>query len=102
MANFNEIDEARRLLGLGEAASLEEIKQAYRKMAFRHHPDRKEYSLSSEDEEVMKKLNWAYKLLMEYCSRYKYTFREEDMARVYPYAEYLRKWKEAMRDAFQV
>ncbi len=40
MAKFEEIDEARRLFGLGEAATLKEIKQVYRKMAFRHHPDR--------------------------------------------------------------
>ena len=39
MANFEEIDKARRLLGLGDRATLKEIKQAYRKMAFRYHPD---------------------------------------------------------------
>jgi curved DNA-binding protein CbpA len=30
MASFEEIDGARRLLGLGETATLKEIKQAYR------------------------------------------------------------------------
>ena len=40
MASFEEIDGARRLLGLEEAATLKEIKQAYRRMAFRYHPDR--------------------------------------------------------------
>lgn len=38
--NFNEIDEARRLLGLGEAVTLKEIKTAYRKLAHYHHPDK--------------------------------------------------------------
>ena len=92
MANFNEIDEARRLLGLGEAATSKEIKSTYRRMAFRHHPDRHRDADSTEDEEVMKKLNWAYKLLIEYCHDYKYTFREEDVARTYPYDEYLRRY----------
>jgi len=64
MANFDEIDEARRLLGLGDAVTSKEIKSAYRKMAFRHHPDKHTGANSSEDEEVMKRLNWAYKLLM--------------------------------------
>ena len=93
MANFKEIDEARILLGLGETATLEEIKQAYIKMAFRYHPDR---SGNSEDdpqcEQIMKKLNWAYKLLKDYCAQYKYLFREEDVARTYPRDEYLRKY----------
>jgi hypothetical protein len=40
----------------------------------------------------MKRLNWAYKLLLEYCGNYKYSFREEDVARAYPHDEYLRKY----------
>lgn len=39
MANFDEIDRARRLLDLGEAATLKDIKQAYRQKAFQHHSD---------------------------------------------------------------
>lgn len=92
MANFNEIDEARRLLGLGEKATLKEIGSAYRKMAFRHHPDKHRGADSPEHEEIMKRLNWAYKLLLQYCHDYKYTFREEDIARTYPHDEYLRRY----------
>jgi len=91
MANFEEISEARRLLDLGEAATLKEIKQVYRRRAFRHHPDRSSGE-NSQGEEMMKKLNWAYKLLTEYCNHYKYSFREEDVARTYPHDEYLRKY----------
>ena len=90
MATFEEIDEARRLLGLREAATLREIKQAYRQMAFHYHPDQRGNDL--ECEEGMKRLNQAYKLLMDYCARYKYTFREEDVARAYPEEEYLRRY----------
>ena len=92
MANFKEIDEARRLLGLGEAATLKEIKSAYRRLASRYHPDKQSGSIHAESQEMMKRLNWAYKLLTEYCSHYKYTFREEDVARTYPHDEYLRKY----------
>jgi len=92
MANFNEIDEARRLLGLGEAVTLKEIKTAYRRMASRHHPDIHTDGDDTGDEEFMKRLNWAYKLLTEYCHDYKYTFREEDVARTYPHDEYLRRY----------
>ena len=92
MANFNEIDEARRLLGLSEAATLKEIKSAYRRLAHRHHPDKHSSTDGEETEEIMKRLNAAYKLLIDYCSNYKYSFREEDVARTYPHDEYLRKY----------
>jgi DnaJ-class molecular chaperone len=91
MASFEEIDKARNLLSLGDAATLEEIKQAYRQKAFRHHPDRGGEG-EGQDEEMMKELNWAYKLLVEYCTHYRYSFREEDVAKAYPYDEYLRKY----------
>ena len=87
MANFEEIDEARKLLGLADTATLKQIKQAYRQAAFRHHPDR-----GKEDEEMMKRLNWAYKLLRQYCTDYSYPFKEEDVAKTYPHDEYLRKY----------
>jgi len=93
MANFNEIDEARKLLGLGQAATLKEIRGVYRRMASRYHPDKHTTGDSSQYEETMKKLNWAYKVLAEYCRDYKYTFREEDVVRTYPFEEYERNWR---------
>jgi DnaJ-class molecular chaperone len=98
MANFNEIEEARKLLGLGEAATLKEIKRAYRALAHRHHPDKLGGDDSSESE-TMKRLNWAYKLLMDYCHEYKYSFKEEDIARTYPHDEYLRTFKDKWYDS---
>ena len=91
VASFEEIDKARRLLGLEEFSSLKDIKQAFRKKAFLHHPD-KSGSQSSQDEEIMKSLNQAYKLLMEYCSCYKYSFNEEDVSRAYPDDAYLKRY----------
>jgi curved DNA-binding protein CbpA len=91
MASFEEIDKARRLFGLQEFASLEEIKQAYRKKAFLHHPD-KSGNENVQGEEVMKSLNQSYELLLEYCSRYKYSFKEEDIGRAYPDDAYLRRY----------
>lgn len=93
MPSFEDIDRARRLLGLGNAATLKEIKSVYRRLAHRHHPD-KHTVASEEDVERMKKLNQAYKVLMNYCTDYKYGFKEEDVARTYPYEEGMRKWRE--------
>ena len=74
MANFNDIEEARKLLGLGEAATLKQIKTAYREMAHRYHPDKHSNSVGEGVAETMKRLNWAYKLLIDYCDNYKYGF----------------------------
>jgi len=93
MANFNEIEEARKLLSLGEEATLEEIKKAYRKLAHRHHPDKLAGDDTTESE-IMKRLNRAYKLLLDYCNEYKYSFREKDVARTYFYDEYMRTYKD--------
>ena len=98
MADFNEIEEARKLLGLGEAATLKEIKTAYRKLAHRYHPD-KQGGNENADSENMKRLNRAYKLLMEYCDEYTYSFKKENVARTYPQDEYLRTYKEKWYDS---
>jgi len=98
MADFNEIEEARQLLGLGEAATLKEIKTAYRKLAHRHHPDKQNEDDNPENE-TMKRLNLAYHLLTDYCNEYKYSFREEAVARTYPQEEYLRTFKEKWYDS---
>jgi len=97
MASFAEIDEARKIFGLGEAATLKEIKNAYRRLARRYHPDRR--SGGAQSQEVMKKLNWAYKLLEDYCRDYKYSFRQEDVRRTYPDEEYISKWRDNWFDS---
>ncbi|OGC94415.1 MAG: hypothetical protein A2W25_01910 [candidate division Zixibacteria bacterium RBG_16_53_22] len=88
MVNFNDIDEARRRLGLNEAATLKEIKSAYRRLSHRYHPDKK----GREGEEAMKGINQAYKLLMDYVNNYEYSFKEPDVARTSPTEENLRRW----------
>jgi len=93
MAYFEEIEEARKLLGLGKVATLKEIRSAYRRLAHHHHPD-KHGSADEENNEMMKKLNRAYKVLVDYCNDYKYSFKEEDIAKTYPYEEEMRKWRD--------
>jgi curved DNA-binding protein CbpA len=91
MASFEEMDKARKLLGMGEFASLDEIKPAYRNKTFLYHPD-KSNSENAKGEEMMKSLNQAYELLTEYCSRYKYSFKEDDVDRAFPDDGYLRRY----------
>jgi DnaJ-class molecular chaperone len=91
MTSFNEINEARRLLGLEETATLKEIKSAYRNLARSHHPD-KHGGIDNSGNEIMKRLNWAYGLLMDYCNEYRFSFRQEEVARVYQREEDYRSW----------
>lgn len=81
MANFKEIDEARKLLQLDEYATLEEIKKAYRKLAHKYHPDKCRDEKKKECEEMFKKIAHANDILMAYCAGYRYSFKEKDVER---------------------
>lgn len=65
------IEQAGQLLELGEQASLSEIKQAYRRLCKRYHPD---HSKGKErmNAERMYRLTEAYDLLMRYCEAYRF------------------------------
>ncbi|MDI6889677.1 MAG: GvpL/GvpF family gas vesicle protein [Thermodesulfovibrionales bacterium] len=58
---YSQIDEAKRLLGLGESTSLEEIKESYREFAQRNHPDK--HPENSQLKEEFEKVTYAYRLL---------------------------------------
>lgn len=94
MANFDEINEARNLLGLKEEATLKQVKSSYKKLARKYHPD---ICGTVECLEMMKKINKAFKLISKYCDDYCYSFCETDVGRTYPSEEYLRKWKNVWR-----
>lgn len=58
------------VLGVGEAASLEEIKKAYRRKALEHHPDR---NVGSERaQEAFRKVSEAYEVLRDAGRRSSY------------------------------
>lgn len=61
---WQEILAAKELLGLGDLASMQEIRASYRKLAKLLHPD-----LALAEERVrMQEINAAYALLLEYCA----------------------------------
>lgn len=72
-----EIDQARRLLGLGELASIAEIKTAYRQMCKKWHPDVVEDEATATRR--MKDINAAYQLLLKYCETYRFSFSPEEV-----------------------
>ncbi len=80
--DFNKIDEVRKILGLGEKATLKEIKSAYGEKAKRYHPDSADCINKEECEEIMKKINDAYKILFNYCENYVYSFKKRILKRM--------------------
>ena len=82
LGNFELINEARKLLGLGEEATFDEIKKAYYEFSHRYHPDK-----FQGNEAQMKKIAQAHGILENYCQscddisgkkeNSKYSFKEE-------------------------
>ncbi|MFZ5798939.1 MAG: J domain-containing protein [Desulfobulbus sp.] len=68
------IEEARRILNLGERATLAEIKGAYRRLSKEHHPDTRVENPKA-DNEKMYELTAAYTLLMRYCEEYRFPLK---------------------------
>ncbi|MDQ1328278.1 MAG: hypothetical protein QG641_1563 [Candidatus Poribacteria bacterium] len=82
MICFRDIDEARKILGLGETASLAEIKGAYRALSLKYHPDKCTDKDKQRCEDIFKKLNKANRILMSYCASYRYSFVEKEVKSV--------------------
>ena len=75
--NAAEIDKARKILELGEKASLKEIKAAYRALSKKWHPDKCGKKDKKACHEKMKEINRAYKIITKYVEDYNYSFAEE-------------------------
>lgn len=76
MTEHKRIDEARQALKLGESATIPEIKEAYRKLSLKYHPDKCKEKDKKKCEEKFKKINNANEVLIKYCLNYKFPLRE--------------------------
>jgi acyl carrier protein len=78
MGKYEELTKARKVLELHEFATLKEIKNKYRELLKEWHPD-----LCRENEAVRKQktieiIN-AYRIIMEYCEQYRFSFSREEI-----------------------
>ncbi len=78
---FRQVRKAARLLGLGDSATLAEIKNAYRELARIHHPD---MGGDGADSGKFLEVSFAYNVLLEYAKFYRIEFTEEAYLKRYP------------------
>jgi DnaJ-class molecular chaperone len=71
---YAELQHALHLFGLGERATLSRIKTRHRQLVKCHHPD----VAGTGDEEQIRKINAAYRVLLEYVTAYDFLFSEEE------------------------
>jgi len=71
---YTDLQEAIRILGLGDRATLKEIKTKHRELVKRYHPD----TGSKSDPETIRKINDTYRFLLDYVSNYRFSFAEDE------------------------
>jgi curved DNA-binding protein CbpA len=71
---YADLQEALRVLGLGERASLKEIKARHRELVKRHHPD----TSRAGDPEIIREVNAAFRIISDYISEYRFSFAEDE------------------------
>ena len=81
---YEEIDQARKKLGLNEFETKDEIKRAHRRCASAYHPDR-QFGLQSDAGKAEAEMEYdeiakAYKLLSIFCQQESCSMKEEDFA----------------------
>jgi len=71
---YADLQQALLIFGLGERATLKDIKSRYRNLAKRYHPD----TSTSEEADAMRKVNAAYRIIQAYIAEYRFSFTEDE------------------------
>jgi DnaJ-class molecular chaperone len=71
---YDHLKEALELFGLPERATLTEIRNHYRRLVKEYHPDLP----GGHDDDRIRRITAAYRILREYCDRYAFSFTCEE------------------------
>lgn len=77
-SKYEEITKATTILELPEAATMQQIKEHYKRLITKWHPDKFQNN-KEVFEEKAKKINDAYKIIMNYCNNYEFSFSKEEV-----------------------
>ncbi len=69
---------SKTLLGLREKSTLKEIKQKYKMLMKKWHPDKHPDEIQKATK-MSAQINEAYKTILEYCTNYEYPLDEESI-----------------------
>lgn len=89
---YAELQKALRIMGLRERCTLKELKVRHRELVKRHHPDR----AAGGDQEAIRDVNAAYRVLLDYVSEYRFSFAEEEFYEQNPDELLRRQFMDAM------
>ncbi len=78
MNKYQQITEARNLLELSERATMEEIQANYRELIRKWHPDTSKQTKKKSTEMTVKIVD-AYRIIIDYCNNYKFSFSKEEV-----------------------
>ncbi len=78
MHSFEKIMKAKSLLGLREKTSLKEIKNKYKNLMKKWHPDKNKNNYEQATQMSMQ-INNAYKTILDYCNSFEYPLDEESI-----------------------
>lgn len=76
---YQRIEEARIILGLGGDATRKEIRDAFRELSQKYHPDHCPQEELTTCRAKFEKIVRAREVLERYCENYRYSFREEEI-----------------------
>ncbi len=83
----DEIHHALEVLNLPPLVSFQEIKQRYRQLSKKYHPD------INKEKSRMSEINAAYTLLKAYAEHFRFTFSEEEILKQFPESNHARKFR---------
>jgi len=79
---INKIKQALEFMNIPPLSTIKDIKRRYKKLSKKYHPD------ITGDDEMIHKLNEYYRVLMDYCENYKFTFDELEIKKQHPDSYY--------------
>ncbi len=104
--DFEKLDKARKILGLGELTSTDEIKKQFHEKLKKYHPDSNQKNTDAHLKTV--EIIQSYELIMKYCQQYEISFQYEEYLKQKPLpelfnsdsAEYYKWWTDAYKSFF--
>ena len=71
---YDDLQDALLVLGLRGRSTHREIKIRHRELVKRYHPD----TGNVDDPEIIRKVNAAYRVLLDYIAEYRFSFAEDE------------------------